>query len=194
MSDPATHAGALFLACLGSGIMVPVPEDIVLLVAGWQVLEGRLTPSGALSAAFAGTLLRDSIAFGAGRFAGPRIESLAARLLGAERILAARDRFDRSATRTVFFSRFAVGMRTAFYFVSGSARFPVRRFLALDILGLLITTPLLLGIGAWAGPGASEALTRALEHQRPVVAAVIVAALIAWGWRRKRRSGIAPQA
>ena len=69
MSAEVWSAPTLFLACLVSGILVPVPEDVALLVAGWQMHEGGLpVVSGAL-AGFFGTFARDTLAFSAGRMA-----------------------------------------------------------------------------------------------------------------------------
>lgn len=179
---------ALFVTCLVSGLLVPLPEDVALLVAGWKVREGDLTLSAALAAGFAGTLCRDLVAFGLGSVIGPRLERLplVRRALGEARLARAHALFERHGPRMLFFTRFAVGLRAPLYFVGGSLAFPVRRFLVLDALGLALTVPLTLWLGNTFGEDAAAALTVALSHQRAVFGLLVVAGLSAWLVRRAR--------
>jgi membrane protein DedA with SNARE-associated domain len=184
----------LFLACLVSGILVPLPEDVSLLVAGWQIQTGALAPEAALLAGVAGTLGRDLFAFGAGWVIGPRLERLpqVRRLLGEARIARAHALFGRYGPRMLFGTRFAVGLRAPLYFVGGSLTFPLRRFLLLDAIGLAITVPLTLWLGHRFGEDAAIALTAALGHQRLGLGAVLVG-LVGWllvqrARRRARRA------
>jgi membrane protein DedA with SNARE-associated domain len=185
--DPAELAiASLFGLCLTSGIVVPLPEDVAILSAGWAVREGRMDLGSAFLGAFAGTLARDVIAFLVGRIAGDRLWALAGWLVGVDRLGRARARFEAAAHRSVFLTRFAVGMRAPLYFVAGTLRFPFRRFLLLDVLGLLVTTPLLLWIGGKSGPTASAWLVAVLPHQRLVLGGLAAVLVVAWAWRRRR--------
>ncbi|MDP2309527.1 MAG: VTT domain-containing protein [Pseudomonadota bacterium] len=179
---------ALFLACLVSGLLVPLPEDVALLVAGWQVSVGELTFSAAVVAGFAGTLGRDLLAFGLGAVVGPRLERLplVRRALGEARLARAHALFEREGRRMLFFTRFAVGLRAPLYFVGGSLAFPMRRFLLLDALGLLLTVPVTLWLGHTFGEDAAAGLKVALAHQRVVVGCVLIAGLAWWLGQRVR--------
>ena len=192
MNPPEIATLSLFGVCLASGLVMPIPEDVAILSAGWAVREGRMGLAAAFAGAFAGTLVRDMLAFVLGRFAGERLWGLAGRIFGAARLDAGRARFDRAAGQTVFLTRFAVGMRAPLYFVSGTLRFPFRRFVVLDTLGLCVTTPILLWIGAESGPAAAEWIVAVLPHQRLVVAGAL-ALLVISGlvWRRSRRGDAA---
>ncbi len=191
MNPPEIAALSLFGVCFVSGVVVPIPEDVAILSAGWAVTEGRMGLGSAFLAAFAGTLLRDAVAFALGRFAGTRLLPAAERVFGTAWLDAARDRFARAGSRTIFLTRFAVGMRAPLYFVGGSLRFPMRRFLVLDAVGLTITTPLLLWIGADRGPVAADWIVAVLPHQRLVVGVGVALALTWLGYRWHRRRSAA---
>ncbi len=191
-----TAAGptALFVACLVSGLLVPVPEDVALLVAGWQIQAGDLPLGGALVAGIAGTLGRDVVAFGLGRLIGPRLERLplVRRILGEARIGRAHALFARRGHGMLFLTRFAVGLRAPLYFVGGTLGFPIRRFLLLDLSGLALTVPVCLWLGASFGEDAAAGLKLALGHQR-LVLATIAMGLGAWLLAQRMR-GRTPEA
>jgi membrane protein DedA with SNARE-associated domain len=187
--QPEAYEGPLALAgaCLVSGLLVPLPEDIAILVAGWQMHQGTLSlPAGAL-AAVVGTFGRDALAFGAGRLTMRRAlaEGRLARLLRSRRIAAARAQIESRGDGLLFAARFAIGMRSALYFAGGTTDRPFLRFAALDALGLAITTPLLLGLGWSYGPDATEWLHDALAHQRGLLALAVSAIVITAVLRRR---------
>lgn len=188
---PETYAGpfALFLACAASGLVMPVPEDVAILVAGWQVEQGTLAPLPAFAAALTGTLTRDTLAFLVGRVVADRLaESRFARRFGLGRVLRLRERMAERAARAVFWARFAIGVRSILYFVGGTLDISFRRFLVLDLLGLLITTPLLLGLGGRYGTAATAWLTGALVHQQALLGTLTFLGVAAWLLSRYRRS------
>lgn len=183
---------ALLFACLASGLLVPLPEDVALLVAGWEARRGALDPGWAALAGIVGTLGRDAVAFGLGRLLGPRIERLpfVRRMIGERRLARAHASFAARGGRMLFWARFAVGLRTPLYFAAGSLGHPVRGFVLVDLAGLLLTVPLTLALGAALGSDAAETLVRALVHQRVALLVATVGGLGWLWWRRAdRRSG-----
>lgn len=187
--EPYAGPAALFIACVASGIVVPMPEDVSILVAGWQVGDGHLDPGPTAAAAYLGTLGRDALAYTAGRVVGERLdESRFARRLGLGRLSRLRARYEARAERLLFLARFAIGVRSLLYFVSGTLGVPARRFLVTDGLGLLLTTPLLLWLGARYGADASAWLAGVLVHQRWMLAGLLAVGAGAWWWRRSFRS------
>lgn len=177
----------LFLACAVAGILVPVPEDVALLLAGWEVGRGELSPIVAVVAGGLGVLTRDLTAFLVGRWIGPRIEHhpRVHRFIGERRLAWAHGVFARHGDRVVLVTRFAVGVRAPLYFVAGSLGMSLRRFLLADLAGLSVTVPLNLWIGARAGPDAVSWLLEWVHHQRLVVGLGLLV-LLGWLlWRRR---------
>ena len=170
---------SLLLACLISGLLIPVPEDLALLAAGWTIRDGA-APLPLFFAASTGIGLRDSAAFYAGRLlernAGrwPRLDRLARH----PRFLRARALLDRHGTPAIVAARFAVGMRAPLYFAAGWLGVRTRTFVATDLLGLCVSTPLTLYLGWRFGDEAAELLWAALRHQRIALALAVVAV----GW------------
>ena len=180
----------LFVACLISGVFVPLPEDVPLMVGGLAVSRGELPLFGVALVGFTATLLRDSFLYGLGRSAGPRVHTLLARVFGA-RLARAVERFESRSQRQqdglVFLTRFAPGMRGPLYLVAGLLDVPARRFLALDAIGLLVHIPLVLAIGYYFGQSATDAMTSVLAHQRPFLAGLVVVGMVWWLARRRQR-------
>jgi len=174
--------------CLVSGILMPIPEDVMILAAGWGVQDGTLALGPTVVAVAAGTFARDALAYALGQRAGARLWAWATRITGEAALDRARRWYANHASATLFLTRFAIGFRVPLYFVGGSTGVPFRRFAALDAVGLALTTPLLLWIGARAGPTAADDLKAALAHQRLVLGLLAVALLLTWAWRRRRRS------
>jgi membrane protein DedA with SNARE-associated domain len=179
----------LLVACLASGLVIPVPEDVALLLAGWQIRQGELSIFGALAAGMLGTLGRDAIAFTAGRVFGPAIERVRFlhRLGVPRRVGWARAKLERHGSRMLFLTRFLVGVRAPLYFAGGSLGFPTRRFVLLDLVGLCLTVPVTLAIGHAAGVPAVDGLTAALAHQRAAIATLLLLAALWFGAIRPRR-------
>ncbi len=180
---------SLALICLISGILLPLPEDVALLLAGWALRTGSLQPVEALIAAFLGVLGRDSIAFSAGYLLEERLERwpLGMRLLRSRAVQRARDSFQRRGAPMLFFTRFAVGMRAPLYFAAGMLGHRFRTFIVADVIGLLITTPLSLWLGWRFGEQAAQTLTGLLAHQRLVLALLVLALGGRWWWVQRRR-------
>jgi membrane protein DedA with SNARE-associated domain len=179
---------ALFFACLVSGVLVPLPEDVALLVAGWETTQDLSLPA-ALAAGTIGVLGRDLVAFGLGRLIGPRLEGLprVRRFLGEARLARAHGLVNRHGTRMLFVTRFAIGLRAPLYFAGGSLGYPLLSFVLLDLVGLVLTVPLTLVIGRAFGAEAAEGLKVALGHQRVVLAVVVAAGLGWWAWKSRKR-------
>src|SRR4051812_37647163 len=66
--DNVTGYPGLWLLCACSGVLVPVPEDVVLLYAGTRIAEGRWSWAVTLLVAWAGVATRDVVSWAFGRF------------------------------------------------------------------------------------------------------------------------------
>lgn len=183
---------SLLLACVISGLVIPVPEDFLLLAAGWTIRDGA-APVPLFLAASAGIGLRDSLAFYAGRLlernAGrwPRLDRIARH----PRLLRARALLDRHGTPAIAAARFAVGMRAPLYFAAGWLGVRARVFALTDLIGLCVSTPLTLYLGWRFGDDAAELLWAGLRHQRLLL--MVGALLVGWRlWRGSAAQAPAP--
>ena len=74
----------------------------------------------------------------------------------------ARDLVVRRDSLAVLTGRALIGMRVPVFFVAGTMGISFRKFVLWDALGLLVTTPILLGLGAYLGEPIVDILTAML--------------------------------
>ena len=162
ISDILTIAGpaAVFLVCLTSGILVPIPEDGVTLFIGYLISQGELDPWVTVPLAVLGIFGRDSIAFGLGRGArsiasgrGKGEKKEPHRLVAKAQILA-----KRLGRGSLYAARLAVGLRLGLYVAAGLAGHTWKRFLIYEMIAVPIVVPFYLWLGATFGPDAFEVI------------------------------------
>jgi len=186
--DPAvffrygTSPLAVFLACALAGLGIPVPDDFPLLVAGWQIHAGEMPLWSTCAAAFSGVFLRDLMAFSIGywiRRLGqhPRLDWLTS----TRRFRMIEGLVERFGHRSIWFARFAIGLRVPLYVASGLAGDSYRRMLAINIPGLILTVPLTIWIGWRYGEDSVSWLVRHLVR-RPVFSSVVLVITLALLW------------
>jgi len=166
MMEHLTGYPGVFLICLFAGIGLPFPEDIAVALVGVQVKSGAVLLWPALVLAGLGTLGRDVIVWMLGRHFGdwalqrPWVN----RLIGVKRIERARALVVRRGGMSVLVGRGFVGMRIPVFFMTGSMRIPLQQFIKWDGLGLMITTPILVGLGAYLGAPMIDGLIAVLRQ------------------------------
>lgn len=176
----------LFGLCALSGIAIPAPEDLALVVAGVQVHEGTLAlPAAALVAGVA-IFLRDSLFFAVGHLVGERVLShrIALRVIGESRLDRARELVERRGSIAVLVGRGLVGFRSAAFLVAGAMGVRPSAFVLWDVVGLVVTVPLVMGLGFGFGDQATLAVQWIVEHPAAVVAAAATVAVVWWGARQ----------
>jgi len=142
----------LFTVLIFCGLGFPIPEDIILALAGIFNAEngGNITETIALM--YIGILLGDSIAFSLGRFYGKRVLKIKffAKLLSIERQDQVVKLFKRYGTWVVFVARFLPGLRSLVFFTAGTFHYPFWKFILMDGLAAIISAPFFVWLGHWA--------------------------------------------
>ncbi len=185
----------LFLFCLCSGLLLPLPEDIPLLYAGTRVQAGELQWAPTIAVALVGVLLRDIAAYGIGRFVGEWFLSRPSvvRLIGVKRLQRARDLVALRGSSAVFAGRFLVGLRAPIFLVAGAMGVSFRRFLVWNLLGLLLVVPGTLVLGFAFGPPLADGAFWVVRQGRGVMGgvALVVVGLTLLRWRAMQVAGAA---
>lgn len=196
---PYLGAAGVFLLC---GLGLPLPEEIVLLAAGYVC--AKLPESTTLSLMMAwcagAILVGDLLPFVAGRVFGTRLLRVRwMRILVTKKRLAMFDRwFRRRGDAVIFIARFIAGLRIVAFFTAGAMKMPWRRFLLLDGLGIALIVPLLTWLGYTSQGLIDDMIENVQRVERGLLWAVIGAAvaIAAWVWiwrrrkRRQRRRGV----
>lgn len=176
----------VFIGNLG----IPVPEETVLLVAGFVAGRGDLDLRTLYAVSIASAVTGDCCGFLLGRTGGQR---LLERL--ANRFRFVRGRYDRlrnffktHGSKAVFMARFIVGARFMAGPMAGAAGMAFWRFLGWNLLGAMIWCSLVITVGYLVG----DELERVayIAHRAGdwiALAAFLVLAAIWLFWQRERQ-------
>ncbi|HUY26994.1 MAG TPA: DedA family protein [Candidatus Binataceae bacterium] len=185
----------IFICVFVGNLGVPVPEETVMLAAGFlagrSILDLRMVYLVTIASAVSG----DTCGFILGRTGGQR---LLARL--AANFSFARQRYDRlqiffqtHGAKAVFMARFIAGVRFMAGPMAGAAGMPFLRFLGWNVLGAVIWCTLISTVGYLVGDELYHALRVAhLASLWVAVAVILFAAAFVFMWWRDRREPIVP--
>lgn len=182
----------VFLVLLATGLGLPIPEELPVVIAAmmarWQVMHWW----GALLSCLGGALAGDMLLYGVGRHFGRRILEwpTVRRMLTPEREARVMDAYHRHGLKFVVMARLVMGLRAATFLTAGLVRVPLLRFLLVDVAAVLLSVSLVFGLAYAVADSVAVALARVHELQLWIGGAVL---LMAAGWlflvRRRRRRG-----
>ncbi|HEX6810003.1 MAG TPA: DedA family protein [Planctomycetota bacterium] len=194
---PYLGVALVFLLC---GMGLPLPEEIVLLAAGYvcatsenaKLLWMMLWCGGAI-------LAGDLIPYVLGRVFGVRLLRLRwLRWLVTRKRLASFDRwFRKRGDLVIFIARFLAGIRVVAFFTAGTMKMPWPRFVLLDGLGIVLIVPLLTWLGYHSAGFIEIMIATVQKLERGILwlsvtgGVLFVASL--WFWRRRRQLRRKPQ-
>ncbi len=186
---PYWGVAIVFVLC---GLGLPLPEEIVLVSAGYVCFKGFAHPGWMIGACSASILVGDAVPFLLGRVFGPRLLRLRPlRVIVNRRRLAKLDLwFRRRGDLAVFFARFVPGLRVVAYFTAGTLRMRVARFLVLDIAGIALVCPPLVWVGYHFGSVIDDAIVQVQRVERGIlwtVIAGIVVVVVTYSLRQRKK-------
>lgn len=181
--------GLLFIE--ESGVPIPLPGDVMVMYAGYQVGQDALEYWQALAGCVMAVVAGSSVLYGISRRFGVRIIARYGRYVHCppQRIDAVRPIMRRWGVLAVIFGRHIPGMRIPITVLAGMVRFPYPLFVAGVAISTTIWAGFFLLVGLRVGPAVEE-----LTHPRGLIwLAVLVSALglgatIFWWRRRLQRS------
>jgi membrane protein DedA with SNARE-associated domain len=183
----------IFICVFVGNLGIPVPEETVMLVAGFlagrAILDLRFVYLVCLLSAVSG----DCCGFFVGRHGGQRI---IARLVS--RFATMRHRYERlqlffhtHGSKAVFMARFIAGVRFMAGPMAGAAGMPFFRFLGWNVLGAIIWCALIVTLGYLVGDELYRAAEMAHHAQRWIALAALVLFFLLWFlWWRDRSAPV----
>ncbi len=183
-----SYAAVFFVIILGS-VGIPIPEELVLLIAGYLSSIGVMNIFGVIGIAIIATTIADNISYWIGRKKGVHIlrSSLAVRIFLSPRRLAKIERhFARHGGKIVLFARFMLGFRMISYIIAGSSKMPWRTFQKYNIIGVAIWVPFVTLVGYVLSSGFLAAW-RYAEKAQYVILALIIVVVVGYLFLRKFR-------
>lgn len=172
-------------------IFLPLPSELIMPLAGFETANGRLSLSGVILAGTVGSVLGALPLYYAGRALGEErpekwVERYRWTLLRAKDLERATARFSGRSFVDVMIAQMVPGVRGLISIPAGVARMNIGLFLLANFIGTLVWC----GVLAVAGRILGANFARIHKFLGPVgwtILGILIAALGAWAFARKRR-------
>ncbi len=174
-----TYLG-LFVVLMLCGLGLPIPEDVALLAGGYMVHRGVTRYPITLAVALLGVVAGDNSLF----FVGRRFGTGFVRYFGIGRpgrqvqIERIQKFMQRHGHRAIFYARFLAGLRALIYLSAGSFGVRPGVFLVYDVLGALISVPIVVTLGYVFGKQLEMIVRYLGGFERLIVVVLILSALL----------------
>ncbi len=185
-----------FILLLLCGIGLPIPEDIILVVAGMLAQDdGRSWIPTAVLMYFA-VLAGDSIIFFLGRRYGSRLLAWQGthHLFPPPKQARVQRLFDRYGSVVLLIARFLPGLRAPIFSSAGAMNVRYLKFISLDGLAAIVSVPFFVWFGHWLWAKFDDdiqKLNAAMSHSQWysmwIAVAVLVVAAMIWRFRPRTR-------
>jgi len=181
----------IFIAVFVGNLGIPVPEESVMLAAGFLAGRALLDLRIVYVTVVASAVTGDCCGYVIGRTGGQRV---LARLASAFPFM--RTRYDRlqlffqtHGSKAVFMARFITGARFMAGPMAGACGMPFFQFLGWNVLGAIVWCSLVVTVGYLVGDELYRAMTTAHQASRWIeLAGVAVAIVVFVFWWRDRHS------
>lgn len=184
----------IFLFVFIGNLGIPVPEETVMIVAGFVAGREILDIRAVYAVVFLSAVTGDCCGFLIGRTGGQR---LLARL--ATRFEFARRRYDRlqiffqtHGAKAVFMARFIAGVRFMAGPMAGAAGMPFAQFLGWNVMGAMVWCSIVVTVGYLVGDELYDVIRishLASRGTELAVALVVIALFVVW-WRERRHQPV----
>jgi len=196
LQNAVVHYGywAVGAALLLENTGVPVPGETILLLASFLAYsQHELQLSWIIGVATIAATLGDNLGFVLGYYGGRRLMKRYQSVfrIQSSTVLRGESLFARYGAVTVFFARFAFGMRIIAGPLAGALRMPWRRFLIFNFLGAAVWVTMISSAGYLFGRH-WEHLERNVKRFDLVAAICLVLAIAVLWWRKRRENRAGP--
>ncbi len=186
---------AIFAVVILGNMGLPIPEETILILAGYLVWEGKLRLPLVLGVGVVSAILGDNLGYWLGRKFGRRTVERYERwiFVTPERLDATQRIVARYGPLAVFAARFIPGVRFLAGPVAGITGVRPLPFIVANVLGASLYVPASVGIGYAVGLGLGDYLARLgkaawqLEHIVLIFALCVTVVLLLWRALRAAR-------
>lgn len=170
---------------------VPLPGETILIAAGALVHRGVLDFGDTLFLGIFGAVVGDQIGYWIGRFGGRPFVLRWGRyaFITPERLGHAEAFFARHGGRAVFLARFVTGLRVFGALVAGTSLMPWGKFALYNVLGGTVWAAAVVSLGYFLWASISLVEHWVGRASLLLVAALALALLLRWTYRRATRGG-----
>jgi membrane protein DedA with SNARE-associated domain len=169
-----------------STLIVPLPEELALLGAGYLARQGAVTLLGAYLCALAAVLIGDTTTFALGRGVLPKFlrTRIGKKVLKPPLRRWAENLVQRHEFRAILLGRFLVALRGPVYLAIGAAKLPAWKFMAVNSGVAVIEVAIIVTLGY--AFGASHELAEDVRWLEIVIGVALILLLVVVPWMVKR--------
>jgi len=164
--------GISFLA----NVVIPVPEEIVLLALGYLAGTGHISIYYATPIVIAGLLASDIVMYSLARAGNKYVETIYQKFF-ASRVESRQEWFHTHIDKVIFYSRFMVQLRFIGPFMAGHLKVPLRKFITYELAALVVYVPLFV----WTGKYFHSRIVRVIDGVGVVRNVILIGIAIALG-------------
>lgn len=164
-----------------------IPGETAAVLGGVVASRGEVQLGAMMALVVAAAIVGDSVGYEVGKHLGSRILKTRALARHSEKLQNAQDLLRRRGGSAVFLGRFTAFFRAVMPALAGTSRMPYGRFLAYNAAGGVVWGIGFVLLGFLAGNSYEAVAQAAGRDIAVVIAAVAVAALVAWHFRSRRR-------
>lgn len=162
--------GGIFGISFLANVVIPVPEEIVLLVLGYLAGTGHISIYYTIPIVIAGLLASDIVMYSLARGGNKFVERIYQRFF-ANRIKNRQAWLEANIEKVVFYSRFMVQLRFIGPFMAGHMKMPFKKFLTYELAALVVYVPLFV----WGGKYFHSRIVRVISGVGVVHNVILVA-------------------
>ncbi len=164
---------------------VPVPDELLLMLAGYESRIGHMNLYGAIASAAAGSMCGITISYLIGRLVGYPALHMYGRYvhITEERIKIVHDWFERWGKWTLTFGYYIPGFRHATSIVAGASKLPYREFAPFAYAGAALWAATFVLTGFFLGPQYHKVLHLVHRYVRLtaiILGAIAIACVLLW--------------
>lgn len=172
----------IFLFLIWCGIGFPLPEDAIIIAAGFLIYKGVTNFTMTLLVCFLGVMIGDIIIYYFGKKFGMDIltHKRFQRILSEKRLVRIEKMFNRYGNSIVFLGRFVAFIRAPIYLSAGALGVRFSSFLFYDFIAAILSIPIVVWVGKYFGKEIELALAnvRRVEYIITIFVLLIVLYII----------------
>jgi membrane protein DedA with SNARE-associated domain len=136
----------VFVISILANVVVPVPEEIVIIAIGYVAGTGKINAFIALPIVIAGLMISDSVMYFLAR-RGTKVLTMFYDRLFAKSLGSQKELLENHPGKVIFYTRFLMQFRFVGPFIAGQRKMPWKKFVSYEFPALLIYVPALLALG-----------------------------------------------
>jgi len=176
----------IWLLSFAANVIVPIPEEIILLVLGYVAGGPGWNGLLLLLTIFTGVVASDVLIYYLAR-SGNRFVTGIYNTLFANKVENKKEWIEKHMNKVIFFSRFLIQLRFLGPFIAGQMKVPFKRFIFWDTLALLIYVPFYVTLGWYFRSSFSSIISGIGVLQNVFISlALIVVVLVLMRFLRKK--------